>query len=778
MTNKHKSTVTLLTSKGARLAKLWKRDNTVEGYENAKHFKVTEHNVDSIKAFYELLKAKTSDPLTCMVRGKYTGADPNNTLRRISEFEDVPSYLICVDIDKADWDGDIDVFVQDHLPACFQNVSYCWQLTGSHRHPTQKGKLSAHLWYWLSEPHTSAELKQWAKDTNYPFDRALFNPVQIHYLASPVTELGIIDPVKQRCGFVAKDSPCVVLSFEATGAPGKPERQTKHFHDPIARQAEIENVTSETINDLRDAIECLSPERSFDRDEWVNVLQALASLKDTDYEMDAWELAHEFSQQCPEKYSQEDTDRVWNSMEPEIITYKTIFSKAQTDGWRNPKKQELEPDVVIELDDDEPATTNSEAPNADFNTEYPIDWPPGLTGEVARYFFDSARMPVKSYAIAGALSFMSHYNAGMFYVGLSKTALNLYQCLVGDTGTGKEHPRQAIIKLIKAVRHDPLSKVFDDMSSGTGLLRALVQHPRALVMMDELGMTLRGALAVNAPAYQREMMRDLMRLFGQGRSQINGKPYADPKQNIDVIDKPYVNLLGTTTDAELLDGINVKQVNNGFLNRILIVEGAGHLPINRFADNTVPQQLIDDLGNIFNVYNAAWEDEGVALKYEKGAHAHLAQLVDSSRRANDEMRNLWSRVEELTVRTAGILAVGHGQVIRISHIDWAWHYVTHSISRFISIMRERTVDSPFHGLTLQCYEFISKAPEYSTDRQFSVFLKKGLMPKGKLLKLTKAQPKDLTAALDFLLLSCQVEMVNARIKEGKRPTICFKVCGV
>lgn len=771
MSAKNESTITLLTSRGARLAKLWKRDNTIERYQNAKHFKVTEYSVYSIEAFYELLKHRADDPSTCLVRDKYTGANPDNALRRASEFEDTPSHLICVDVDKACWDGNLDEFVQAQLPRCFRDTSYCWQLTGSHGHPARKGKLSAHLWFWLAGPRTSAELKQWAKDTNYPFDTALFNPVQIHYLANPVTELGVIDPVSPRCGFTAKDSPSVTLGFDVLEARAKPERQTEHFYDPVARQGGIDNVTRETIGELRDALSCLGPEHSFERSQWVNILQALASLKGTDYETDAWELAHEFSLQCPEKYSEEDTDRVWNSMEPEVITYKTIFTKAQADGWVNPKKRES--DVVIELDD-EPEPDNSVPPHTNFSTEYPIDWPPGTVGDVARYFFDSARMPVKSYAIAGALSFVSHYNAGMFYVGKSRTALNLYQCLVGDTGTGKEHPRQAVAKLLKAVRHDPLSRIFDDMSSGTGLLRALAQHPRALIMMDEFGMTLRGALSTNAPAYQREVMRDLMRLFGQGRGQINGKPYADPKQNIATIDKPYVNLLGTTTDAELLDGINPKQVNNGFLNRILVVEGAGHLPVNRSADDTIPPLLLDGLNDIFNVYNAAWEDEGVALEYEEGAHAHLAHLADSSRRANDEMRNLWARVEELTVRVSGVLAVGQGQVIRKTHIDWAWQYVTHSINRFITIMRERTVDSPFHGLTLQCHEYISNAQAYSSDRQFRAFLEKGLMPIGKLLKLTRAQPRDLTAALDFLLLSHQVEKVEVRRGGKGKPSTCFR----
>ena len=844
--------VTLLTSRGRRLSKLWKRDNSIEAYQQAKHFKVAEVAVNSISELAVLLKNHAREPNACLVRGKYVGENPENALRRTSEFQDRPVHWICIDVDKSECKTPGE-FIRSNLPSCFHDCSYVLQYTSSHGHPSREGLLSCHLWFWLSEPRTSAELKQWAESVKLNADRALFNAVQIHYTADPVMELGLIDPFKSsRVQFVKDESDTVTLGDSSADVViEKSAPRVDYFYDPIARAVTLENVTLETIEELRDALESLSPDRSYYRDEWISVLQALASLKGTDFEEMAYDLALEFSQRSPEKFNAEDFERVWQSMAPDVVTYKSVFAKAQADGWTNPKKQadenkqtndtkrvndNYQPNPfnrgIVEKktintervtldnkpagneradDKEEPKegkrdkavkkTINiervtldnkptgnervnggkkpSEAervklpdkPSTTKRTTYPIDWPPGAVGQLAEYIYKSSRMPVKSFAIAGALSFMSHYNANMFYVGGSNTALNLYQCLVGDTGTGKEGPRHALIRLIKESRNNPQSRVYDEVSSGTALMRSLVNNPNALVMLDEVGIYLQTALSNNGPAYQRETIKDLMRLFGQGRARLNGKLYADTKQNIGIIEFPYVNLLGTTTAVELLDGITAKQVNNGFLNRILVVEGAGAGEMQRRPNTEVPDTLLDALGQIHLVFNQDWENESIALQYGEGAESLLEELHDRTLSAQgDDMKNLWSRTEELTVRVAGLLAVGDRQVITTEHVEWASQYVTHCISGFSKMLSSKMVDSPFHDLTTRCLWFIEHATDYAHDRQFSRLCVKGYMPKGKLLKLTKAPVKDLTAALEFLILSRQI---NQHISKGGG--ICYSI---
>ncbi len=112
----------------------------------------------------------------------------------------------------------------------------------------------------------------------------------------------------------------------------KTEPQT----DGLNRQCTLHAVTEETIADLRSALLGMKPERADDRALWINVLEALASLKETSYCEVAFDLAHEFSKKCEAKYDPEYLNSTWESMAPSQITYRSIFKWAQEDGRSNP----------------------------------------------------------------------------------------------------------------------------------------------------------------------------------------------------------------------------------------------------------------------------------------------------------------------------------------------------------------------------------------------------------------------------------------------------------
>jgi hypothetical protein len=82
--------------------------------------------------------------------------------------------------------------------------------------PGHEGTLSARLWYRAEEPLTDAELTRWAAHVNRNgrlIDPALFRPVQATYIASPVFEESLPDPLPCRCGVRQglEDTVCVIL---------------------------------------------------------------------------------------------------------------------------------------------------------------------------------------------------------------------------------------------------------------------------------------------------------------------------------------------------------------------------------------------------------------------------------------------------------------------------------------------------------------------------------------------------------------------------------------
>jgi hypothetical protein len=124
--------------------------------------------------------------------------------------------------------------------------------------------------------------------------------------------------------------------------PSKEKPTTQAVASPageadLEREAALHAVDGETIADLRSALAALKPARADERGQWIDVLEALASLKVTPFAEQALELAHEFSQRCLEKYDATYLDEKWAGMNPTRITHRSIFEWAQADGWVNPR---------------------------------------------------------------------------------------------------------------------------------------------------------------------------------------------------------------------------------------------------------------------------------------------------------------------------------------------------------------------------------------------------------------------------------------------------------
>lgn len=122
----------------------------------------------------------------------------------------------------------------------------------------------------------------------------------------------------------------------AVVVPGKTDYRAPGPVDDLERGSALAGVTAETITELRSALAGMKAKRAEDRVMWVNVLQALASLKETSFADDAFEMAQTFSERCPAKFNLDDLSTKWEGMAPTQITHKSIFKWAMEDGWKNP----------------------------------------------------------------------------------------------------------------------------------------------------------------------------------------------------------------------------------------------------------------------------------------------------------------------------------------------------------------------------------------------------------------------------------------------------------
>ena len=221
--------ITLLRHSTAAMAKRWLADGTIKGYDDGKYFRLEERRIASLRALSGLLTDLQDASKVCAIRGKYLGdvhakaTDPEfqsgDVRRKQILFEDAPHQWMLVEVDAFQPLGADPVLqpvdaIEEYiatLPPVFHHASYHWQLSNSAGLPKYKDTLKVHLWFWLEQPATSAQLKAWATAVDAPLDKSVLNTVQIHYTATPVFDRGVLDPVSVRSGFVAKDSDVVQL---------------------------------------------------------------------------------------------------------------------------------------------------------------------------------------------------------------------------------------------------------------------------------------------------------------------------------------------------------------------------------------------------------------------------------------------------------------------------------------------------------------------------------------------------------------------------------------
>lgn len=135
------------------------------------------------------LKLLAAEANSCVIRGTWNGTEPIR--RRKTHFEDRPQAWVMLDIDgmrapkhlRGDYSGDHAAYAITQLPTEFQGVSCVWQASASACKSRKVLKL--HLWFKLSRPLTSTQLRAWLRDCK-AIDRSTLRVVQPHYTAAPI----------------------------------------------------------------------------------------------------------------------------------------------------------------------------------------------------------------------------------------------------------------------------------------------------------------------------------------------------------------------------------------------------------------------------------------------------------------------------------------------------------------------------------------------------------------------------------------------------------------
>lgn len=239
--------ITVLRSANKQpLTKQWCANGELKSFEPVKQFIAETYQVGNITELSDLLEWLAGQPTRCIIRGALRPKiNPERARRTKENFADQLLHTVMFDVDRfvplaadplIDPETAIDEAIHTLLPPAFRSASYHYQLSSSFGHPSKPPSgLRCHLWFWLAQARSSAEVKAWARaiglgappprendpdpsetdrygNRKSAVDLALFDEIQPHYTADPVIQRAARDPHHgRRSGFARGADDTVVL---------------------------------------------------------------------------------------------------------------------------------------------------------------------------------------------------------------------------------------------------------------------------------------------------------------------------------------------------------------------------------------------------------------------------------------------------------------------------------------------------------------------------------------------------------------------------------------
>lgn len=429
-----------------------------------------------------------------------------------------------------------------------------------------------------------------------------------------------------------------------------------------------------------------------------------------------------------------------------------------------------------------------------------VTLPPGLVGELAQYFYQTAIRPVPEIALAAALALTAGV-CGRSY-NISGSGLNQYIILLAKTGSGKEGALMGIENLISAVR--PSIPMVDQFigpaafASGQALVKVLNDKPCFVSVLGEFGLTLQQLSDHRANSAQlmlRKVLLDLYAKSGWNRM-LRSSVYSDTEKNTKIIQAPNVTILGESTPETFFDGLDASHIAEGLIPRFSVIEYNGDRPPrNRNANQPPPANLIQRFADLVAI-SLTTSNNNACAPVQLDGHS-VQQLDEFDSRADRHMNatkldvevQVWNRAHLKALKLAALLAVGcnpHQPIVTAEMAQWAIDFVVADVERVAARFREGDVgqgdSKQFHDLKRSIESYLTHPPKAVKDR-YSKLLSAKIIPYAHLAQRTASIASfknDRLGATNALRRVVQVFVDSGMLIEIARPQLLekYKFSGV
>ena len=448
--------------------------------------------------------------------------------------------------------------------------------------------------------------------------------------------------------------------------------------------------------------ECLSFINSFDRDTWLHVGMGLKAHGLAQGVWDNW------SKSCPDKYSQKDQDRTWKSFKKSDIKIGTVVDLAKQSGYIPVHKapEEQYPGVDLSALLSKPKAPQKEAQEQIGSV---FERAPGIIGEIARFHEDTAPKSQPELAVASAIALCSTLCARKFATSEGNMA-SLYVLGVAKSTAGKEHGAKTIEAILDSTDKMKLNGG-SWFTSDSACYQALLKQPRQIVVSDELGITVqtvgadKSGMQLKLRSFLMQVITKLDSAVPQLRYSQRGLSDEQKKEGDAVLKCPALSLYGTTTSSTFFESLDMAQVHDGFLGRLLVVESTQprtKMRRNRKSTKDVPnsiKQWISEIeakgGNLAFVEDGEQRPNATVLDFTSESYELLDAYEDNILALQDELEkerleSLVGRAVEYAMRVALIAQLSinpSSTAIGKEATSWAIDFVDHCYKTTLTRVR-------------------------------------------------------------------------------------------
>lgn len=410
-----------------------------------------------------------------------------------------------------------------------------------------------------------------------------------------------------------------------------------------------------------------------------------------------------------------------------------------------------------------------------------LEIPFGCGPDLVRYLLESSLHPNPVFAVQTARAFLAAVLSRR-HVSSQRNFANLFTVLIGKTAIGKEDSKHQLENLLTACGLERML-IGKGYSHPSAIYSALQDEPKHVALIDEMGMYLREQK--NANSSINLLLREFMELYGRAhglhhapRLSALGLSKADrdtAKSGRLPIIKPALNLVAMSTPETFWGAIARDHLDNGFLNRFLLVESYAPravmadfraVPIPESvvewarwatgADNplTYAQQFTYDLEPPLILWTLTPQAKAAAREFEQ----RMLDWADAWNRELPGLGNLVLRVNENSLRVALQNAALDGDTdftVTDRHLSHAQQYVETHARRAGASLRRHLVATPFEANRNIILEAIrSKGEKGITEYEMA-----------RSAPFTRFNEKELRELLDSLAKGWLIAFLNVR--DGK-----------